>query len=103
MKWKCFSLRKLKHEKCSVPLKKNKAIRAVAIPSEPSTLDSAEYRKQLCDNYGFRQIGEPLPDTITLKKIMDSLPKKVHTKSMWHSTKLLSSCYKLLRAYQPDS
>lgn len=76
-KWKSFSLRKLKHERCLVPLKKNKAIQAVAIPVGPSTADSAEHRKQLCENYGFRQIGEPLPDTVTLKNIMDSLPKKV--------------------------
>nr|UDV78693.1 fatty acid desaturase 6.2 [Perilla frutescens] len=39
--------------------------------------DNAEYRQQLCHEYGFRQIGEPLPDNVTLKDILDTLPKKV--------------------------
>ncbi|TKY54705.1 Omega-6 fatty acid desaturase [Spatholobus suberectus] len=52
-------------------------IRAVAIPVQPAPAESAEYRKQLAENYGFRQIGEQLPDDVTLKDVINSLPKKV--------------------------
>ncbi|MED6131785.1 Omega-6 fatty acid desaturase, chloroplastic [Stylosanthes scabra] len=60
-----------------VPKKKVTVIRAVAVPLEPSLVESAEYREQLAESYGFRQIGEPLPDEVTLKDVIDSLPKKV--------------------------
>jgi len=49
----------------------------VAVPVAPSPADSTEYRKQLSENYGFSQIGEPLPENVTLKDVIDSLPKKV--------------------------
>lgn len=53
-------------------------VKAVAVNVAPSpSADSAEYRQQLCHEYGFRQIGEPLPDNITLRDIIDTLPKKV--------------------------
>lgn len=49
----------------------------MAIPVAPSPADSTEHRKQLCERYGFRQIGEPLPDNVPLKDIIETLPKKV--------------------------
>ncbi|PKI52343.1 hypothetical protein CRG98_027269 [Punica granatum] len=62
--------------------KRVQIVRAVAVPvarppAESSSVDNAEYRKQLSESYGFRQIGEPLPEDVTLKDIMNSLPKKV--------------------------
>lgn len=73
-----FLLKELKHKKGSMnPRKKTKFVQAVAIPVSPSAADSAEYRKKLAESYGFRQIGEPLPDSVTLKSVIDSLPKKV--------------------------
>lgn len=54
-----------------------KITQAVAAPAPTSEIDSAEYRKQLAERYGFTQIGEPLPGNVTLKDISDSLPKKV--------------------------
>jgi len=60
-----------------IPRNKVTVIRAVAIPVEPAPVESAEYRKQLAERYGFEQIGEPLPDSVTLKDVITSLPKKV--------------------------
>nr|GMD28842.1 omega-6 fatty acid desaturase, chloroplastic [Ipomoea batatas] len=66
-----------KHSRCSISFRKTNVIRAVAVPVAPSPAESAEDRKLLCERYGFRQIGEPLPDNVTLKDIIDTLPKKV--------------------------
>jgi hypothetical protein len=60
-----------------IPRNKVSVIRAVAIPVEPAPVESAEYRKQLAERYGFEQIGELLPDNVTLKDVITSLPKKV--------------------------
>ncbi|CAI8618045.1 unnamed protein product [Vicia faba] len=60
-----------------IPTSKFRIIRAVAIPLEPAPVESAEYRKELAERYGFNQIGEPLPETVTLKDVITSLPKKV--------------------------
>jgi len=59
-------------------MRRTRTVQAVAAPVAPSSADSAEYRKQLAESYGFRKIGEPLPDNITLKDVMDTLPKKVN-------------------------
>ncbi|KAF6140338.1 hypothetical protein GIB67_011357 [Kingdonia uniflora] len=67
----------LKRHRRSSLKKKSKTIQAVAVPVSSSTLDSPEYRKQLSQSYGFTQIGEPLPDNITLRDITETLPKKV--------------------------
>lgn len=55
------------------------AVPVVPPPADslPSPAESAEYRNQLSKTYGFRQIGEPLPDNVTLKDIIGTLPKKV--------------------------
>lgn len=65
------------HKKWVIPMRRTRTVQAVAAPVAPSSADSAEYRKQLAESYGFRKIGEPLPDNITLKDVMDTLPKKV--------------------------
>nr|DAD44194.1 TPA_asm: hypothetical protein HUJ06_002424 [Nelumbo nucifera] len=52
-------------------------VQAVAVPVQPPTVDSAEQRKHLAESYGFTQIGEPLPENVTLKEIIGTLPKKV--------------------------
>ncbi|KAJ4958479.1 hypothetical protein NE237_025590 [Protea cynaroides] len=66
-----------KHHQCLYPKKRPKIIKAVAIPVPPLVVDSTEQRKQLCESYGFTQIGEPLPGNFTIKDIIDTLPKKV--------------------------
>uniref|UniRef100_A0A7N0UQM6 Fatty acid desaturase domain-containing protein n=1 Tax=Kalanchoe fedtschenkoi TaxID=63787 RepID=A0A7N0UQM6_KALFE len=52
-------------------------VKAVAAPVAPASADTAEHRRELCEKYGFRKIGEPLPDNVTLKDIVDTLPKEV--------------------------
>lgn len=52
-------------------------VRAAAVTASPTFLDNAEERKLLAEKYGFMQIGKPLPDIITMKDVMDTLPKKV--------------------------
>ncbi|EEF29426.1 Omega-6 fatty acid desaturase, chloroplast precursor, putative [Ricinus communis] len=75
--WDRLLLKGEKQKSCLFYLKKTKPIQAVATPVARSSADSAEYRKQLAESYGFRQIGEPLPGNVTLKYIIDTLPKKV--------------------------
>ncbi|KAK1395876.1 Omega-6 fatty acid desaturase, chloroplastic [Heracleum sosnowskyi] len=77
LKWKSLPQRRMQCLKHFDPLRKSNVVRAVAAPVAPSPTDSADYRKQLCESYGFRQIAEPLPDNITLKNVIDSLPQKV--------------------------
>ncbi|CAI8605222.1 unnamed protein product [Vicia faba] len=60
-----------------IPTSKFRVIRAVAIPLEPAPVEYAEYRKELAERYDFNQIGEPLPETLTLKDVITSLSKKV--------------------------
>lgn len=57
--------------------KKIELVQAVAVPISPSPADTAEYRKELSESYGFKQIGESLPENVTLKDVIDTLPKKV--------------------------
>ncbi|MBA0728522.1 hypothetical protein Golax_001415, partial [Gossypium laxum] len=78
--WDNLLVKGINHRKGIIPLRRNKVIQAVAVPVRPSSADSAdsaEYRKQLAETYGFRQIGEPLPDNVTLKDVIDTLPRKV--------------------------
>ncbi|CAF2068670.1 unnamed protein product [Brassica napus] len=61
-----------------VPAKKRiGCIKAVFVPVAPPSADNAEDREQLAESYGFKQIGQDLPDNVTLKDIMDTLPKEV--------------------------
>lgn len=77
LKWENPLQKGIKHKGHSFSPKKIHIVRAVAVPVAPISEDSAEYRKQLADSYGFRQIGEPLPENVTLKDVIDSLPRKV--------------------------
>ncbi|KAL6541130.1 Omega-6 fatty acid desaturase, chloroplastic [Orobanche minor] len=74
LKWESLP-RKPKNRLTS--LGKCKIVKAVAVSVAPPTEDNAENRQELCREYGFRKIGEPLPDNVTLKDIIDTLPKKV--------------------------
>ncbi|CAK9168842.1 unnamed protein product [Ilex paraguariensis] len=75
--WKSLPQKRIKLQKCSKSLRSPMVVQAVAIPVAPAPPSSAEHRKQLTESYGFRQIGEPLPDNVILKDIIDTLPKKV--------------------------
>jgi omega-6 fatty acid desaturase (delta-12 desaturase) len=46
-------------------------------PSVGDPLNDPAYRTKLAEEYGFTQIGEPVPEGITLKKIIDSFPSEV--------------------------
>lgn len=61
-----------------LPLKQSGRLQAAVLPVTPPLLDDEEKRKQMCEDYGFKQIGEQLPDNVTLKDVMDSLPKEVY-------------------------
>ena len=71
--------KKIKRQNYVLPVKRAAIIRAVAVPVAPlpSSADSAEYRKKLSESYGFEKIGEPLPEDVRLKDIIESLPKEV--------------------------
>uniref|UniRef100_A0A453B6K6 Fatty acid desaturase domain-containing protein n=1 Tax=Aegilops tauschii subsp. strangulata TaxID=200361 RepID=A0A453B6K6_AEGTS len=60
-----------------LPLKQRGRLQAAVLPVTPPLLDDEEKRKQMSEDYGFNQIGEQLPDNITLKDVMDTLPKEV--------------------------
>lgn len=66
----------IRHRQFLFP-KRTKVLQAVAIPVVTSPTDSADYRKKLAESYGFKQIGEPLPEDVKLKDVIDTLPKKV--------------------------
>nr|QBQ82065.1 omega-6 fatty acid desaturase [Paeonia ludlowii] len=69
--------RGFKHQQGLISTRRTKSVQAVATPVAPSSSESADYRKQLSESYGFRQIGEPLPENVTLKDIVNTLPKEV--------------------------
>ncbi|GFP94110.1 omega-6 fatty acid desaturase chloroplastic [Phtheirospermum japonicum] len=75
LKWDCLPRKKPKQ--CLISFRKHQVVKAVAVSAAPSPADNAENRQKLCQDYGFRQIGEPLPDNVTLRDIIDTLPKKV--------------------------
>ncbi|WVZ92741.1 hypothetical protein U9M48_038785 [Paspalum notatum var. saurae] len=58
------------------PLSQRGGLQAAVLPVTP-ILDDEEKRKQMAEDYGFTQIGEQLPDNVTLKDVMDTLPKEV--------------------------
>lgn len=80
MKGKIIFQKRIKRQNYLLPVKRAAILRAVAVPVAPSSssADSAEYRKQLSESYGFEKIGEPLPENVRLKDIIESLPKEVH-------------------------
>lgn len=60
-------------------LKQRGGLQAAVLPVTPPLLDVDDEgkRKQLAEDYGFTQIGDELPDNVTLKDVMDTLPKEV--------------------------
>lgn len=78
LKWESLPQRSSKQKPCLPSFRNRKIVKAVAVSvAPPSPADNAEYRQQLCQEYGFRQIGEPLPDNVTLRDITETLPKEV--------------------------
>ncbi|KAG6504782.1 hypothetical protein ZIOFF_037129 [Zingiber officinale] len=73
-------------------------VRAAAVTASPTFLDNAEERKLLAEKYGFMQIGKPLPNNITMKDIMDTLPKKlfeIDDMKPWRSVLISVTSYAL--------
>ncbi|XP_073044175.1 omega-6 fatty acid desaturase, chloroplastic-like [Primulina eburnea] len=77
LKWENLPQTETAEKPCLIPFKRCKIVKAKAVSVAPSPTDSTEHRQQLSQNYGFRQIGEPLPDNVTIKDIMDTIPRKV--------------------------
>ncbi|KAK1414015.1 hypothetical protein QVD17_29752 [Tagetes erecta] len=76
--WEPLPQCKAKHQRYVLPKRRCETITSVASHvTSRIALDDAQHRKELCERYGFRQIGEPLPDDVTLKNIVDTLPKTV--------------------------
>lgn len=49
----------------------------MAVPIPPPPVNDKEERMHLAEDYGFTQIGEPVPDNVTLKHVIDTLPQEV--------------------------
>ena len=77
MNWENLPSTRIRHQRRLIPARRSTVVQAVAVPVAPSPSESAEYRKQLCESYGFKQIGEPLPENVTMKDIVSTVPKKV--------------------------
>ncbi|CAI0394491.1 unnamed protein product [Linum tenue] len=84
-----------KQNKFLVHSRKSRTVQAVAVPAVSSAADGAEYRKQLAESYGFRQIGEDLPDDVTLKQVIDTLPKEIDDAKAWKSVLTSAASYAL--------
>ncbi|KAH7546182.1 hypothetical protein FEM48_Zijuj01G0173400 [Ziziphus jujuba var. spinosa] len=76
-KWDGLVAKGIKRQQYLNSRRKIELVQAVAVPFSPAPADTAEYRKELSESYGFKQIGESLPKNVTLKDIIDTLPKKV--------------------------
>ncbi|CAO2822512.1 unnamed protein product [Amaranthus hypochondriacus] len=93
----------LKQRKSSGTRRKSILVQAVAVPVAPppsmsSPMDDTQNLKQLAENYGFKEIGEPLPDDVTLRDIIASLPKKVfeiNEMKAWGSVLISMTSYAL--------
>ncbi|KAL0286450.1 UNVERIFIED_CONTAM: Omega-6 fatty acid desaturase, chloroplastic [Sesamum angustifolium] len=90
LKWVGQPQRRSKKNQSLISFRKHKVVKAVAVSVAPPPADSAEHRQQLCQEYGFQQIGEPLPDNVTLRDIIDTLPKKA-----WKSVLVSVTSYAL--------
>ncbi|KAG7023448.1 hypothetical protein SDJN02_14473, partial [Cucurbita argyrosperma subsp. argyrosperma] len=95
MKREVMFQKKIKRQNYVLPVKRAAITRAVAVPVAPlpSSADSAEYRKGLSESYGFEKIGEPLPEDVRLKDIIESLPKEINDVKAWKSVLVsVASC-----------
>ncbi|KAI3814671.1 hypothetical protein L1987_14315 [Smallanthus sonchifolius] len=99
LKWEVLRQCKAKHQRYVIPLRRGKTVKSVASPvTAPFLVDDAQQRKELCESYGFRQIGEPLPDDITLKNVIDTLPKtvfEIDDGKAWKSVLISATSYAL--------
>jgi omega-6 fatty acid desaturase (delta-12 desaturase) len=59
---------------CGLRKRALRFISAVAVPLSPPPVNDKEERMHLAEDYGFTQIGEPVPDNVTLKHVIDTLP-----------------------------
>ncbi|KAL3695200.1 hypothetical protein R1sor_009276 [Riccia sorocarpa] len=78
--------------------RRNSGIYAIAAPVAPDTLEDPEVRARLAEEYGFQQIGEPVPSSVTLKKVIDSLPKEcfeINDFKAWRSVAITVASYAL--------
>ncbi|KAJ3677211.1 hypothetical protein LUZ60_002935 [Juncus effusus] len=74
--------------------KSNLIRRAVATPVTITANNEEQNKSLMCEKYGFTQIGEQVPDNITLKDVMDTLPKtvfEIDDRKAWKSV-LVSIC-----------
>lgn len=85
LKWDGLQLIGTRNRRFSIPMKRTKLIQAVAVPFAPSSAEDADHRKQLAESFGFKKIGESLPDDVTLRDVVDTLPKKVASKNFTSS------------------
>lgn len=73
-------------------------ISAFALPVSTPLLSDKEQRMHLAEEYGFTQIGEPVPDNVTLKNIIDTLPPEVfeiNSFKAWRSVVTSVAAYSL--------
>jgi omega-6 fatty acid desaturase (delta-12 desaturase) len=75
-----------------LPFKQRGGLQAAVLPVTPPLFDDEGKMKQMAEDYGFTQIGDELPDNITLKDVMDTLPKEVPTVNT--SLLLVFRCHK---------
>ncbi|KAK9706296.1 hypothetical protein RND81_07G115200 [Saponaria officinalis] len=75
-----FGLTKVCQRK-RIPQRMSRLVQAIAVPVTPSSAsplnDNLSDLQLLAERYGFQQIAEPLPDEVTVRDIVTSLPKKV--------------------------
>jgi hypothetical protein len=59
--------------------------------------NNEDQKRKMCEMYGFTQIGDPVPNNITLKDVMDTLPKKVLPHSLYYFVTILlaQQCLKI--------
>ncbi|KAL4181846.1 hypothetical protein AMTRI_Chr12g273040 [Amborella trichopoda] len=98
LRWKGHMYKGIKSKQQFFRTKRIKTVLAVAVPVPSPHRDIAEERKQIAKDYGFTQIGERLPENITLKDVTESLPKKVFEMDAvkaWKSVFISVSSYAL--------
>ncbi|GAQ88456.1 omega-6 fatty acid desaturase [Klebsormidium nitens] len=71
-----------------------KAVRAIAAPIAAPDLSDPEERERLAKEYGFEQIGAPIPKGVTLRQVQNSLPPEVFeiNELRSYSAVLLTAC-----------
>ena len=57
-------------------------------------LSSAEHRAALADEYGFEQIGAPVPAGVTLQDVINSLPAEARREKRAESNVLADAAFR---------